>query len=204
MDIMPSFGGQATSSTAVAMQSVAELKEMYGVASPFSKRARRTLAFDSPMVISSQEAMSPVLGLPEKSTASSSMTKEHIYMDNSCGVLVRQTGSSIEKAEMRFGANGFLEARFSGETHWTPTEVPNLIKELVEKHVAVAPVSAVRKKPAAALAGKKKAAKQPEALVEAAGDDSVEEAGQEEEVQHLEDDVPPTQEYDEVIPGQLF
>ena len=198
VDSMPSFEGQATSSTAVARQSVADLKEMYGVASPTSKRPRRAIAFDSPMMISSQEAMSPVLGLPDKSAASSSTAKEHIYMDNSCGVLVRQRGSSIEKAEMRFGANGFLEARFSGEIQWTITEVPNLIKELVDKHVAVAAVPAVRKKPAAAVAGKKKAtANQPEAMAEATGDDSVEEAGQEE-------DVPPTQEYGEVIPGQDF
>ena len=205
LESMPSFGGQATSSTAVAKQSVADLKEMYGVASPISKRARRTLAFDSPMMISSQEDMSPVLDLPEKSASSSSMVKEHIYMDNSCGVLVRQKGSSIEKAEMRFGATGFLEARFSGESHWSTTEVPNLIKELVDKQVVVAAVPAVRKKPSAAGAGKKKAAaKQPEAMVEEAGADSVEEADQEEESQHLDDDVPPTQEYAEAIPGQDF
>ncbi len=202
LDSMPSFGGQASSSTAVAKQSVADLKEMYGVASPISKRARRTLAFDFPLVISSQEAMSPVLDLPDQSAASSSSAKEHIYMDNSCGVLVRQKGSSIEKAEMQFGATGFLEARFSGENHWSTTEVPNLIKELVDKQVAVAAVPAVRKKPSAAVAGKKKAAaKQPEAMVEEAGDNSVEEGDQEEESQHL-DDVPPIQEYGGAIPGQ--
>lgn len=131
----------------------ATLKEMYGCLSPAARPRKLVFQFSSPLVISSQEEGSPVREVAGHGGSSSSRTQWVEFMDNSCGILKRRSldGTSLQSAEMKPGTNGFLEAKFA-DGDWKETEVPNIIKSLLEQQVCLP----FRKKPAAAKARPKK------------------------------------------------